>query len=230
MNNPFRLNSKILGFWIKTLRDTQNWSQEALAASSNIDVRTIQRIEAGQSSGVTTRRAIARAFGYTNVDIFDSPEFAANVNKLFADLSGTSPEAIKEQFPDHIRFPATRVKTGRALGQLADVSDGLVLQMEDDISLEAKEIAAGVFDYLRDLQDVQDVASFSDKLGYQKELENMLVDLEKQGAIVYSAMRETKLTNKQWSDQTPLPFTGVYITVVPSDRIFQEMLVPKSLR
>jgi transcriptional regulator with XRE-family HTH domain len=48
---------KFIGFWTKAIRETSHWSQEALAASSGLDVRTIQRIEAGNSTSITTRRA-----------------------------------------------------------------------------------------------------------------------------------------------------------------------------
>jgi DNA-binding XRE family transcriptional regulator len=44
------LDPKILGFWTRCLRETQHMSQDALAASSGLDVRTIQRIEAGAGS------------------------------------------------------------------------------------------------------------------------------------------------------------------------------------
>jgi transcriptional regulator with XRE-family HTH domain len=53
----------------KALRETMNWSQEALAASSGLDVRTVQRIEAGNARvSVTTRRALAKGLGYDNPD------------------------------------------------------------------------------------------------------------------------------------------------------------------
>ena len=223
------LDPRVLGFWVKCIRETSHWSQEALAASSNVDVRTIQRVEAGKPSNITTRRALARGFGYDNHNIFDSPDFVASVCKLLGDLNGTSPEAMQKQFPDHISLPAQRVVGGDALGRLTDVSTGLVLQMEDELSTEAKQIAASLFDYLQDMQDIRQDVSFTEKLSFNREMGAMLTDLEENGAIAYSAIRHTKIVGQFWTDKTPLPFTAVYITVVPTEREFKEMMVPRRL-
>jgi DNA-binding XRE family transcriptional regulator len=76
---PILLDPKLLGFWVRCIRKTQNMSQDALAESSNVDIRTIQRMEAGNPVNVTTRRCLARGLGYDNHDIFDDPQFAMNV-------------------------------------------------------------------------------------------------------------------------------------------------------
>lgn len=223
------LEPKVLGFWVKCIRETSNWSQEALAASSGIDVRTIQRVEAGKPASITTRRALARGLGYDNSDIFDSPEFVSSVYKILGDLNGTSQEAMEKQFPDHMKLPAERVANGDALGRLTDVSTGLVLHMDDGLSTDAKEIAAALFDYLQDMQDIRDDISFSDKLSYNHEMGTMLADLEANGAIAFSALRRTKIAGIFWADKAPMPFTAVYITVVPAGRELIEMMVPRSL-
>jgi transcriptional regulator with XRE-family HTH domain len=62
MTAPTILDPKLLGFWTKCLRESQHISQDALAASSGLDVRTIQRIEAGNAVSVTTRRCLARVW------------------------------------------------------------------------------------------------------------------------------------------------------------------------
>src|SRR5262249_1875632 len=126
------LDPKILGFWIKYVREAAHWSQEALAVNSNVDVRTVQRVEAGKPASITTRRALARGLGYDNPNIFDSLDFIASVHKILDDLHGTSPEAMETQFPDHMRLPAERVTSGDALGRLTDISNGLMLHMEDE--------------------------------------------------------------------------------------------------
>ncbi|WSH31080.1 helix-turn-helix transcriptional regulator (plasmid) [Rhizobium beringeri] len=75
MANTTLLDPKQLGFWIKCVREGQKWSQEALAAAAGVDVRTVQRVEAGAKASVITRRAIARGLGYDNPDVFDDPTF-----------------------------------------------------------------------------------------------------------------------------------------------------------
>lgn len=223
------LDPKILGFWIKCIRNASHWSQEALAASSNLDVRTIQRVEAGKPASITTRRAVARGLGYDNPDIFDSPDFIASVLKILGDLNGTSPEVMEKQFPDHMRLPAERVTSGDALGRLTDISSGLVLHMEDELSQTAKQVAASLFDYLQEMQDIRSDVSFTDKLSFNQEMGSMLTELEVNGAIAYSAVRQTKIVGDNWVDKSPLPFTAAYITVVPTGREFKEIMVPRRL-
>ena len=46
------------------------WSQETLAELSGLTVRTIQRVEAGQTSSLDTRRALARGFEIPDTDVF----------------------------------------------------------------------------------------------------------------------------------------------------------------
>ncbi|NEK19761.1 helix-turn-helix transcriptional regulator [Rhizobium leguminosarum] len=227
--NALKIDPKVLGFWIKCIRNTLNWSQEAVAEQSGLTVRTIQRIEAGEPSSISTRRSLARGLGYDDHGVFDSPEFMATVYKFLADIQGTSPEAMEKQFPDHMRLPAERITGGDALGRLAEMSDGLVLHMEDELNQDAKEIAASLFDYLRDVADISEEASFTHKLSYNVEMGTMLADLEAKGAVAYSAIRRTQMVGSNWPNKTPIPLTAVYVTVVPTGREFKEVMVPRRL-
>jgi transcriptional regulator with XRE-family HTH domain len=177
-NTHTMLEPKVLGFWIRCIRETQHVSQDALVASSGLDVRTIQRIEGGNAVSITTRRCLARGLGYENSDIFEDPEFALNVHRVIEGAQTINKEAAEKQYLDHVRVKAERVKNGEALGRFADVSNAVLLHADDEISQKAKQVAAALFDYIRDLLDVGDDASFSDKLSYNKDLETMLRELE----------------------------------------------------
>jgi transcriptional regulator with XRE-family HTH domain len=227
------LDPKVLGFWTRCIREACHWSQEALAAASGLDVRTIQRIEAGKRVNITTRRALARGLGYKNPDTFDDPEFITNIRE-FSDMivkmsQETRKSELEKQFPEHIRVPCSRVAHGDTLGHLAYSSDGVLLNTDETLSQKVKEVAASLFDYMRDLGDVADVASFSDKVRYNKGLEAMLRELEGLGTAVYSATRSTQIVGSNWVDKTPMPFTVGYVTVVPAETVLQEMLVPRHL-
>jgi transcriptional regulator with XRE-family HTH domain len=224
------LDPKTLGFWTRCIRTTLHWSQEALAAEAGVDVRTIQRIEAGGGSSVSTRRQLARALGYENPDVFDDPDFIANVNDILAKTrDAAQAEELKKPFPEHIRITAERIKSGDALGRLADISTAIMPHTDDEIPQEAKEIAASLFDYLRDLMDISDEASFSDKVGFNKELGEILRELDDLGMAVYSAVRHTKVTGKTWQDKTPMPLTIGYVTVVPAEKEIVELVVPRGV-
>lgn len=226
---PTVLDPKTLGFWAKCIREASHWSQEAVAASAGLDVRTVQRIEAGKSVSITTRRALARGLGYENQDVFQDPTFIATVHGLLQDLQAGNRKQFEAQFPEHMRLPVTRVANGDALGRLADISGATLLNADEWLSPEAKEIAASLFDYLRDIVDISADASFSDKLAYNREMDAMLKSLEGLGASAYSAVRSTKMVGAFWTDKTPIPITIGYVTVVPSDRSITEIMVPRRL-
>lgn len=223
------LEPKLLGFWTKCLRETSHWSQEVVAAAAGLDVRTIQRVEAGKPVSITTRRALARGLGYENHDIFQDPEFTAAVHGLLADLQNGKRADFQAQFPDHIHVPVTRVTSGEALGRLADTSQATLLHSDELLVPEAKEIAASLFDYLRDVVDISNDASFTDKLAYNKEMDAMLQRLERLGASTYSATRSTRMTGEFWIDKTSIPLIIGYLAIIPADRDITEILVPRRL-
>jgi transcriptional regulator with XRE-family HTH domain len=223
------LDPKTLGFWVKCIREASNWSQEAVAVSAGLDVRTIQRVEAGKSASITTRRALARGLGYENQDIFQDPAFIATVHRLLDELLAGNRERLEAQFPDHVHLSVTPVGDGDALGRLADASEATLLHADDSLPPEAKEIAATLFDYLRDVGDIGADASFSDKLAYNREMDAMLKSLDGLGVSVYSGIRSTKMAGTFWPDKTPVPITIGYLTVVPSERRVTEIMVPRRL-
>lgn len=62
-----------LAKFVKTMRDMNKWSQATLAEIARVTERTIQRVENGEPSSLDTRRALARAFGFEDLDAFDKP-------------------------------------------------------------------------------------------------------------------------------------------------------------
>jgi transcriptional regulator with XRE-family HTH domain len=226
MNTKTPLDPKLLGFWVRCIRDSQHMSQEALAATANVTVRTIQRFESGKPVSITSRRCIARGLGYENPDAFDDPAFAVSVLQLFDQIKGHNESEQTKQHPDHVRVKVAKILNGEALGRFAEASNAVLLHADDELSEEIKDNAAALFDYVRDLMDLDDVP-FSCKRSYHRELETMLRDLENQGTLVYSAFRDVKLTNDSWVDKTPLPMTVGYLTVVPANKQLDEMYVPR---
>jgi transcriptional regulator with XRE-family HTH domain len=223
------LEPKLLGFWTRCIREASHWSQEALAETARLDVRTIQRIEAGKPVNITTRRQLALGLGYDNRDTFDDPEVIMNIHKCVEMGQDIQKKELEKQFPDHVRVPCSLVANGDTLGRLADISDGVLLNANDGISHDAKQVAASLFDYMGDLKDVGDVASFSDKVAFNRDLEALLRELEGFGTSVYSATRSTKIVGSNWVDKTPMPFTVGYVTVVPAEMLLKEMIVPRRL-
>jgi len=112
------LDPSLLALWTRAIRGASHWSQEALAESSNLTVRTIQRVEAGQPSNITTRRALARGLGYDNPDVFFDPQFAKKIAEFATMIEQIGKEVVAKRFPDRIRLKATRIQSGEQLGRL----------------------------------------------------------------------------------------------------------------
>ena len=218
---------KFLAFWTKCIRESSHWSQEALAASSGLDVRTIQRVEAGHPVSVTTRRALARGLGYENLDVFENPEFIAGVHTLFEGVRKVQDEEVQKQFPDHVRVDVAQVTNGEELASVAYKADAYIFSTDGEVSDEAKDVAASVFDFLRDLGDIGDECSFSERLEYQRSLGESLEQLEALGARCYSAFRRAKTVGAAWANATSVPLTMGYLTVVPTEKALTEMMVPR---
>jgi hypothetical protein len=221
------LEPGVLGFWVRCIREAGHMSQDALAALSRVDIRTIQRMEVGNAVSITTQRCIARALGYENPDIFDDPEFALEIHKFLEGAQAIKRSALEKEHPDRIRVKAARALNGEALGRLADTSNAVSLNIDDAITIEAKRVAAAMFDYISDLLDAKYDASLSDKLSFAQELETMLRELEDLGAAVYVATRSAKFANDHWTNKEPIPLTIGYLAAVPKGTSLGEMLVPR---
>jgi transcriptional regulator with XRE-family HTH domain len=59
---------------MKILRLNKHWSQEQLAQLSGLNVRTIQRVEKGESVGLETLKSLAAVFEITTDELIDAIE------------------------------------------------------------------------------------------------------------------------------------------------------------
>ncbi len=70
---PRNLTPAELATLVRAFRDMRSWSQEQLAEIARLTTRTVQRVEDGEPSSVDTRRALAAAFGFEDIDAFNKP-------------------------------------------------------------------------------------------------------------------------------------------------------------
>ena len=157
---------------------------------------------------ITTRRALARGLGYDNPDVFDDPEFIKAVLTMLDGIRQVEGQEAQKQFPGHIRLSVTRVTSGEGLARVAFEASAYLFHADEEIVDEAKDLAASIFDFLRDLGDLGDDGSFSERLGYQRSLGELLEQLEELSAACYSAFRPTKMTGANWVGQFPGPADG----------------------
>lgn len=98
-----------LGFCIRVFREARQWSQEQLAEISRLNVRTIQRVEKGETASLDTRRALASAFDFGDIDALNRPFHISSAEEL---------KAAKEKFDrEHVTLtalPLTRAGSWRS--------------------------------------------------------------------------------------------------------------------
>jgi DNA-binding XRE family transcriptional regulator len=223
------LDPRVLGFWTRCIRETSKWSQEALAASSGLDVRTIQRIERGKvAPSLTTRRSLAKGLGYENQDIFDDPTFIKNVHEILNSITQSQREEFKKQHPDHIPVRVAPVAAGEDLLRIAEC-EAYSLHADDELTQAAKQVAATIFDYVQDLGDGISEVSHSDRVECACLLQQLLEELSVHDAKAYWAKRSTKVVGEHWVNKTPMSLTIGYLTVVPKAKKIQQLMVPRRL-
>lgn len=144
-----------LGLCVRLFREVRQWSQEQLAEISGLNVRTIQRVEQGQAASLDTRRAMARAFEFEDVDV---------LNKPFAIPTEEELKAQKEKFDrEHVTLTALPLTTGKQLAKLAEAHMMDMSEPGFELSREADEIFAELVDYFRDYRDCADAYTESTK-------------------------------------------------------------------
>jgi transcriptional regulator with XRE-family HTH domain len=79
---------------VKSLRLDKNWSQEQLAHLSGLNVRTIQRIEKGDSVGLETLKSLAAVF---EVDVNDLKNHNIEQHKLLDTQETSRPLSALEK-------------------------------------------------------------------------------------------------------------------------------------
>lgn len=77
---------------VKKLRLRRGWSQEQLSDFSGLSVRTIQRIEKGQTAGVESLKSLAAVFEVSITDLQQEPSMDQTTNSLNNDINVTLEE------------------------------------------------------------------------------------------------------------------------------------------
>jgi len=145
------MTPKEIGTIVQILRESRQWSQETLAELSKRSVRTIQRVERGEPSDIDSRRAIAIAFEFNDIDFFNKPQSILTAEQL---------NAQKEKHDrEHITLNSTLVTSGRVLGKLVEEATLDYSSASFDLpDISAHEFAMLV-DYLHDYRDCADLCS-----------------------------------------------------------------------
>lgn len=177
-----------LAIVVRLMREALQWSQETLAELAGIHPRTIQRVENAKSASFDTRRALARAFEFEDIDAFNKPFTIPTAEEI---------QAEKERIErDYVTVPAHPITTGYQLAQLAEASTLDVIQPGFQISRDAHEVFAALTDYFHEYRDCASDYPARDKLAIYDELQEMIDDLHKHQVAVHYATRDVYLRTR----------------------------------
>jgi hypothetical protein len=199
---------------VKAFRKVRLWTQENLAVESGLPSRTIQRVEKGEPSSITTRRALGRAiFGPDGVDFLNTPQVFPSDEEL-----RKKQEAYDREY---LVLDVQQVTGCQLLTLMQDPSSDAIAPMSlSELPRPAQDIFATIGDFVRDCMDVFDVATRTQILGYGDTLDENIAELDLAGFCLCAAFRDTKLTSDTGTGKTLLPWSCriTYLLVGSKDK------------
>ncbi|CAB3799618.1 hypothetical protein LMG28688_04962 [Paraburkholderia caffeinitolerans] len=185
-------------------------------------MRTIQRIERGETSGFDSRRAIARAFEFEDIDALNKPFSIPTPEEL---------QATKEKFErEHITLKALPLETGRQLVRLAEMHSMDLSTPGFDLPREVDEEFATLIDFMREFRDVSDCYSETQKFEVYDELQQHIDALKASGVSLRYAERKLRLRfNGESADGKPFDTSVLYVVAFPAGKEPDEFATPRSV-
>jgi transcriptional regulator with XRE-family HTH domain len=221
-NAPRLITPQELALMCQMQRDGHGWTQDTLAELTGLQVRTIQRVEAGKPSGPDTRRALAREFGADDLDVFNKPHVFPTIEEIQAKAE-TGRQAFERDYVRLAAYPTDGPRLIRLLAEcgaiLVEVADG-VLQ-----GREAERAWAGFADELRDWLEIADEIGEVNKLDAADDLNARLHEFGRFGVSVRVATRN--LVMVMGEGKRALPYKALYVVGMPKGSEAKEIAVSK---
>jgi transcriptional regulator with XRE-family HTH domain len=209
-----------LAVCIRMFRETRQWSQEQLAEISGLNVRTVQRVEQGLSASLDTRRALASAFEFEDIDAFNKPFTIPSEEEL---------KAAKEKFDrEHVTLTAIPLTTGKQLAKLVEICSMDLSEPGFELAREADETFAALVDYFRDYRDCADVYSETQKFEIYDEMQSHIDALKTLGVSLRYAERKMQVKWGTEPDSKPMPVNVLYVVAFPLGKDPEQFATPKS--
>ncbi len=209
-----------LAVCIKLFREMRQWSQEQLAEISGLNVRTIQRVEQGLSASLDTRRTLADAFEFEDIDA---------LNKPFTIPSEEEIKVAKEKFDrEHVTLTAIPLTTGKQLAKLVETCTMDLSETAFELARETDETFAALVDYFRDYRDCADMYSEMQKFEVYDEMQSYIDALKTLGVSLRYAERKMQVKWGSETDSKPMPVNVLYVVCFPLGKEPEQFATPKS--
>jgi transcriptional regulator with XRE-family HTH domain len=209
-----------LAVCIKMFREARQWSQEQLAEISGLNVRTIQRVEQGLSASIDTRRAIAAAFEFEDIDA---------LNKPFSIPSEEGLKEAKAKFDrEHLTLMAIPLTTGKQLAKLAEICSMDLSEPGFELVREADEAFAALIDYFRDYRDCADLYSETQKFEVYDDMQSYIDTLKTLGVSLRYAERKMQVKWGEAVESKPVTVNVLYVVAFPLGKEPEQFATPKA--
>jgi transcriptional regulator with XRE-family HTH domain len=177
-----------LGAIIREERKRRNLTQELLAQMAEVDVRTVQRAERDGSCGPESLMAIAEALDRDARDIITEAEERQRQEKARPKPPKDLIVRLEEAINGHELFATIK-------GSHASLQDF-------DTCIESRHLEqiGFVFDYLRDVGDIQDDVSPSHLIQFAEEVGASLETLRSEGILCFTGRYRDRLIFKNKPD------------------------------
>lgn len=216
---PRPITAEELGLVVKVCRLARSWSQENLAAEAGVTVRTVQRVEAGKSCDLQTKRALARAFGAEDIDVFNRPAEFPSLERIAEERR----QEEEKRRRDFLELPV-RAADGRTLIDLLAragcLSFGAASGFEP--SKDARRSLAEAQDFMRDCLDIAGDIGATGWLDLAEDLDSLIKRLGASGVALRAAERDTAL---RFGDK-PMKLTVAYVVACGKGREPETVWVP----
>lgn len=211
--NPTTIAGVVVGF-----RQLRGWSQETLAELAKVNVRSVQRVEAGRPASSETLRALARAFDAEDLDCF-----LKSHSVLTAEEIATERERLARDF---VEIAVTTPASGRALAAATDEADASVMHHFDDPPKSVEETFAALVDYLRDYGDCSDCYTEVQRLDAFRDLDRYLAQVAVAGYAVAVGWNTTSLHSTA-APEGAMPWRVLYFVCHPAKKPLSRLFVPR---
>ena len=211
--DPTTIAGVVVGF-----RQLRGWSQETLAELARVNVRSVQRVEAGQPASSETLRALARAFDAEDLDCFLKSHSVPTAQEIAAERDRLA--------RDFVEIALTIPASGRALAVATGEADASVNHQFDDPPKSVEETFAALVDYLRDYGDCCDCYTEVQRLDVFRDLDRYLAKVAADGYAVAVGLNTTTL-HLTAAPGRATPWRVVYFVCHPAKKPLSRLFVPR---
>lgn len=205
------------------LRKDKGWTQETLAELARVSARTVQRIEDGQPSSADTRRCIACAFEFPDLDTFSKPWPLPNIEKLREESARIERETVA--------VSVQHLARGKQLRELAEQAHSFLITSIDDPTDEVETLMAALQEYFVEYGDCHDLYSATDKLEVNQHFQERIDALQALGVGLVGGCRSVRMRFQNAEPHnTGVALDIAYVVSGPLNALPQTIRVPRKDR